>query len=581
MSRRPVSTTEFLQDYVCSITLAYPFIDPLQVTPCGHLFDKKSFNTYLQGQTRPTCPYCRGDIVLSGDAPSIIKNALSFGLSQDPELYKDVHFDIDQFADVVRKNKLNTPIGERFILVLEHADNYFNDAMGILATTLAGRDLLRKKLSIDASSGKFKFGRAEISAESLQILVNGKSIREWLSITTAIEMMQDEELKARQGIGAEAQIITLQLKANFQRMLRSHGFFAANCAAAPMDQRHSHPAVNEILQNVIRGNKEAVRIALENLRTENPDLLRIVLIATATQPITDYSNRAIVDQTLLQAATCAGDVAINPGESEMCEMIASYLHADEVAAQFTELFPDGIEAHEIEQQRNTFNFGTIFEAIRAASTADLDAALNKIGAKFTESDSARAKPDHKLSLTEALNRFREQFAQRSHSEKIFNPEHLRQAFEVYNVLWDQCECDDNDRDYKERDLFWRQIIGYTQRFMPACYVQAFAQGLYYLVKVDRDASWRPEPFNRVLKLKRDNFSYFPLAHDSRSGFGFDFAIYGQLGASAVGMRGSWCWGEAKFFKNFCRAKTAGFQNITPRAQVFVPAESNKSRCVIQ
>lgn len=520
MSRKPVTTIEFLQDYQCSITCEYPFIDPVQVNPCGHLFDKKSFNTYLQGNTRPTCPCCRGDIVLSGDAPSIIKNALSFGLSQHPESYKNVHFDIHHFADVVRKNELNTAIGERFILVLEHVDSYLNEAVGTLATTLAGRDLLRKKLNIDAASGKFFFGRAEISAESLQIQVNSKSILEWLSMSTAMEVMQDEEKEVRQAIGTEAQTITLQLKGNFQRMLRL-GLFAANLAATLRDQ---HPAVNEILQNVVYGNKEAVRTALEELKNNNPALLQTVLISTATQPITDYSGQSIVDQTLLKAAACAGDVAINPGEREMCEMIASYLPPDEIAIQFSELFPEGVEAHEIEQQRSAFNFDAILAAISAASPADLNAGLNKTGAEFTQSDSARAKPDHELSLIEALNRFREQFALHSRSEKIFNPHHLLRAFEVYNAFNDQCTRDRSDPDYKKRDLFWRQIIGYIQRFMPACYAQAFSQGLYHLVKVDHSDSWRPETFRRDLNLRCDNFSYFPLPFDSRSGLGFDFAV---------------------------------------------------------
>jgi len=562
VSRRPVTTTEFLQDYQCSITFEYPFIDPVQVNPCGHLFDKKSFNTYLQGKTRLTCPCCRGDIVLSGDAPSIIKNALSFGLSQSPESYKDVHFDLNHFADVVRKNELNTAIGERFILVLEHADTYLNEAIGTLATTLAGRDLLRQKLNIDAASGKFKFGRAEISAESLQIEVNGKSIREWLSMTTAMEVMQDEEKNVRQAIGTEAQTITLQLKENFQRMLRSQGLFRSG-TAAPTDQRPSHPAVNEILQNVVYGNKEAVRVALEALRTENPVLLRTVLIATATQPITDYSNKPVVNQTLLQAAACAGDVAINPGEKEMCEMIASYLPADEVATQFVELFPEGIEAHEEAQKRQSqTDFEPMLQAVKQAILAE-------------NSPDPRNPNDPNNNLNATLSKnvtnelylkietlFRQPYTALSHREKIFNPYHLLRAFEVYNELWNQLESNGSNRDYKKRDLFWRQIIGFCQRFMPACYTQAFSQGLHYLVKVDQSDSWRPEVFRRDLKLRCDNFSYFPLSPDSRSGLGFDFAIYGSfcIGARACALCRP-CPPPRFFSKTYVEQKRQAFRTL--------------------
>ncbi len=232
----------------------------------------------------------------------------------------------------------------------------------------------------------------------------------------------------------------------------------------------------------------------------------------------------------------------------------------ELEIQFVEVFNDGVEAHDAEQQNNVFNFDAILSAIVKANPADLDAALNKIGAQFTESDEARAKPDSEISLTEALNRFREQFTQLSHQEKVFNPHHLLRAFEVYNALWDQCERDGSDRNYKKRDLFWRQIIGFCQRFMPACYAQAFSQGLYYLVKVDQPDSWRPEAFKRDLKLRCDNLSYFPLPRDSRSGFGFDFAIYvqwangGRLAAGARRLCGV-AW-TAWFFQKLLSSKNS-------------------------
>jgi hypothetical protein len=157
-----------------------------------------------------------------------------------------------------------------------------------------------------------------------------------------------------------------------------------------------------------------------------------------------------------------------------------------------------------------------------------------------------------------IEEFRRQFSELSNNEKIFNPHHLLRAFEVYNALWDQCERDGSDPDYKKRDLFWRQIIGYTQRFMPACYAQAFAQGLYYLVKVDQDDSWRPEAFERDLKLRCDNVSYFPLPRDSRSGLGFDFAIYAAPLARVAGPLALGC---VHVFSNHGRAKHLAFRTL--------------------
>ncbi|MCX7125631.1 MAG: hypothetical protein NTU49_07795, partial [Gammaproteobacteria bacterium] len=498
-------------------------------------------------------------VILSSPSP-FLHNALNNVLTQNSELYNEVYFDLTNFEKIFKQeNGLKTPIGERYITLLENAANHLNEAMSVLTGTIAGRDLLRKKLRIDAPSGKFFFGKAEISAESLQAQVNGKSIREWLSITTAMEVALDEEQKARQAIDVEAQTAYRHLQAEFSRarlfLLRGVR------GAATAGQRISSDAVNPTLQQVVYGNENAVKAELEAVKS-NPTQLSALLSDTGT--VKDYSDRTITGMTLLQAAAAAGDV-------DMCLMLKNYMSSEEFSTQLAEIFLEGIEAHESEQQRNTFNFDAILAAIREANTPDLDAALNK-----TDNGSA---------LCRALEEFRRQFTEISNREKIFNPQHLLRAFEVYNALWDQCERDGNDRDYKKRDLFWRQIIGYTQRFMPACYAQAFSQGLYYLVKVDQPDSWRPEAFKRDLKLRCDNFSYFPLPLDSRSGLGFDFAIYagradGARCAAPCRLPGPASW-VASFFKNFCRAKTAGFQNITPRVRVQSRDLSDERRCVVQ
>jgi hypothetical protein len=273
--------------------------------------------------------------------------------------------------------------------------------------------------------------------------------------------------------------------------------------------------------------------------------------------------------TFLQASAAAGDI-------EMCQMLKRYFDhipngQQGFANQLDELFPEGVDVHETEQQRNTFNFDAILAAILAASTADLDAALNK--------------QDNGSALCCALEEFRRQFTEIAHSKKIFNPQHLLRAFEVYSALLGQCRHDDSDGDFKKRDLFWRQIIGYTQRFMPACYAQAFAQGLYYLVKVDQGDSWRPEAFKRDLKLRCHDFSYFPLPPNSRSGLGFDFAVELQRGARC----GLWysdgngrCVALATLSKTFVEQKRSSFQNITQRVRVQSREQSSdECRCVVQ
>ena len=511
-----------IEDFTCPVTQSL-FFDPViacnTAATCGHSFEKRECVGKLQ-----KCPCCREDITLFSPALHT-KNILDEILLAHPELWQDVYFDLDHFTEVfAQENGLKTQNGIRFIRLLEHASNHLNDkaiegtqcgksAIEILASTLAGRDLLRKKCRIDAPSGKFLFGNAEILPASLMIQINGKSIQEWLSISTAMEIMQDEEQKARQELGTEAQTIACTLHSDFQRMLRSQGLFRT--ATATAGHRVFSETVNPILQKVVYGNEADVRAALESVRSD-PAQLAALLSDTGT--VKDYSDRTITGMTLLQAAAASGDI-------EMCLMLKKYMAPEEVATQLAEIFPDGIEANDVMLQENSKrDFEPILQVVKQAILAERNPDPNNPGDSNNNLNVALKNQDNGSALCRALEEFRRQFSAISNNEKIFNLQHLLRAFEVYNALWDQCERDGSDRDDKKRDLFWRQIIGYIQRFMPACYAQAFSQGLYYLVKLDQSDSWRPETFKRDLRLRCDNFSYFPIPLDSRSGLGFDFAV---------------------------------------------------------
>src|SRR3990167_1899865 len=128
---------------------------------------------------------------------------------------------------------------------------------------------------------------------------------------------------------------------------------------------------------------------------------------------------------------------------------------------------------------------------------------------FTETEGARRKPANELTLMETLNRFREQFTQKSHHEIVFNPQHLLRAFEVYLTQFDGW-------DWNKRDLFWRQLIGFVQRFLPACDAQAFAQGIYYLTEEN-------EALRRSFDFRYGGGSFYPVDFNSCSSLGFDYA----------------------------------------------------------
>ncbi|GAG95053.1 unnamed protein product [marine sediment metagenome] len=230
-------------------------------------------------------------------------------------------------------------------------------------------------------------------------------------------------------------------------------------------------------------------------------------------------------------------------------------------AQIDELFPDGFEAHLEIQQANTFDFTPICNAILEADCNAVARALNKEGAAFSESDEAKEKPDNKLTLTEALNRFRAMFTEFSHIEKIFNPNHLLRALTIVE------ESLMTISPYEaKRKLFWRQVYGFTQRFWPAYDAQASAFGLYDYVKNN-------EAHPRSLKLKNSEFFSFYPVDNSCSGLGFDCAVDAAevLSCSGrvewAGMRTEQYWYKRtrSLYEKFIKKKNLAVKNLYVRS----------------
>ena len=73
----------------------------------------------------------------------------------------------------------------------------------------------------------------------------------------------------------------------------------------------------------------------------------------------------------------------------------------------------------------------------------------------------------------------------------------------------------------KRQIFWSQVIGFVQRFIPACYAQAYAQGLEVLTHESP-----PEALRRSLTDCYQCRSFFidSLASSDCTGLGFKFAI---------------------------------------------------------
>ena len=240
-------------------------------------------------------------------------------------------------------------------------------------------------------------------------------------------------------------------------------------------------ASHQLLTHVVRGEEEQALTMLE----DNPGLLLFASNATA------YSKHIYSNYTPFQAALLCHDVTLWQKMEPYFDKLPN--GREEKARQFNAIFPEGIS------HPSPYDFNALVETITHSSADDIDAALQK-----TQNDTE---------IFRVLNRFRSDFKALAMQETFFNPWHLIGALKVYREQFDNWSL-------AQRDLFWRQVIGYTERFVPACFAQAFVQGLYFIVE-------EHAPLVRSFKFKYDNCSYFPLVDSS--GLGFDFGVYGRCG----------------------------------------------------
>ena len=136
--------------------------------------------------------------------------------------------------------------------------------------------------------------------------------------------------------------------------------------------------------------------------------------------VVDFSRKPIQGLTPFQAALCAGDELMC---QKMMDIAKQRNMEADLRTQFTVIFPDGdVEAFaKRQEEENTFNFDAIAGAIDNASDAERQEELAHPGQNNPFS-----------ALNQALNQFRQQFAELSHNEKVFNPSYLLAAFERYD-----------------------------------------------------------------------------------------------------------------------------------------------------
>ena len=275
--------------------------------------------------------------------------------------------------------------------------------------------------------------------------------------------------------------------------------------AKPLLQKRK---IEKLLQHVAYGQQKAAEAMLK----EDPNLLLEKAIVEDYSFGKDEKNLRKIEGTAFQIALGAEDF-------DMCEMMLRYfdqlpygktLKLQQISEQFSENNGD-----KTEEERCFRDFEALDKVVKAIAEAK-------------ENDDCEA----------ALDQFRAHLEPRGviKKGKHFNTQLLLRALELYDEKY---AAFGNRCDSPKNILFWRKIIGYIQRFLPAHYAQAFSQGLFSIIK-------KGEKLNRSLIFRYDNACFFPLNSNPQSRLGYDFAASPTCGREHL--RGGGLGGARRFAK---------------------------------
>ena len=313
--------------------------------------------------------------------------------------------------------------------------------------------------------------------------------------------------------------------------------------------------LKELLSAVVCGNEYLVR----KIVASRPELL-----LNPSAIVKDLSGKEIKNLTPLQAAICACDVDMVKAIKEILHqklqsgVTLSFNPEFEMQSQFKIIYPNGVDSVETAQkvkakEFKTSTLETIFDAINTATVVQVKFELETPGE--TNSDSK---------LNTALHNFREQFTTTSNLEQISNLFYLQNAFEFYDEKFDNFIGNEKAKWYK-RDLFWRQIIGYIQRHLPACIWQAYASRQCIFNIVDDG-----------VKLKRNFQFLFMCSSPPLDKLGYNFAV--GWGREEEGRMPRLTL-EGLLFEDLLRIKKSGLENLFTR-RVSGNYSYLPNRCVI-
>ena len=279
-------------------------------------------------------------------------------------------------------------------------------------------------------------------------------------------------------------------------------------------------AIEKLGTHVLYGEEKETLLMIEHC----PARLR------ARSTATDYSGRIFEGVTLFQMAILSHDVALWKKIEPFFNTL-SYGQAEKVR-QFREIFPQGLP------EQRPYDFSALIHIISNSSDTDLQTLLDN-------------PLDTTTTLGQVINTFRKEFKKLTKEETFYNPEHLVTAFNIYSQQFNSWLA-------KQHYLFWSQVIGYIQRFLPTCYAQSFCQGLYKIAT-------RKEPLKRSLKITSTSKAYYPI--ENAAGLGYDFGAYSYNGIRQE--RRSYdgvLLGRLPLFNKLCRANSSELRKLQRRIQ---------------
>jgi len=230
-----------------------------------------------------------------------------------------------------------------------------------------------------------------------------------------------------------------------------------------IDKPKNTTALDALLKHIVHGEQDSTEFIIE----ADPTIL------FKYGNVVDYSGR-LIRGTPYQ-------IAIGAGDHDMAKMISSFFDnltkvdgQKEKQEQYNEQFPVNNGG-----MNSSYSYTALIKSI------------------------SESKSDEECEDSLAI--FRDNFepVKEIRSGSHFNPQLLTDVLEQY------IKCYDDFGGYNSRknNLFWRQVVGYIQRFLPAHFAQAFCQGLNNVAK-------KGAKLNRSLKFS-NGAVYFPLESDTR------------------------------------------------------------------